>query len=87
MAKVFPLAAALLVGIGWAGAALAQYAYPQYGGYPYYGPPAPPPSWSYDPYTSGLAACPQCSPLYPRDCTTLVPSYGQPSYSPWVERR
>lgn len=80
--------AALLAALSLAGfAALAQgqYAYPAYGGYPYNGPPAPPPAWSYDPYTSGIAACPQWSPWDPRECTTLVPSYGQPSLSPWAE--
>jgi hypothetical protein len=34
------------------------YAYP-YQVDPYYRvPPATPPSWSYDPYTSGMTACP-----------------------------
>ena len=64
----------------------AEYGYPQYDGYVYNRRPVPPPSWSYDPYTSGIAACPQWSYNDPTECTTLVPSYGQPGYSPWVTR-
>ena len=72
-----------LVGPALAGQAQAQYpAYSPYQGYPAYGPPVPPPSWSYDPYTSGLAACPQWYPGDPSSCRDLVPSYGQPLYHP-----
>jgi hypothetical protein len=46
-------------------------------------PPRTPPSWSYDPYTSGMAPCPQG---HPGDMTTcqqrMPPTYGQPSYWP-----
>jgi hypothetical protein len=39
------------------------------------------PSWSYDPYTSGLGPCPQHSPNDSLSCSEqLPPTYGQPSY-------
>ena len=42
---------------------------------------ATPPSWSYDPYTSGLGPCPQHSPNDSLSCSEqLPPTYGQPSY-------
>ena len=56
------------------------YAYP-YQAYPYYPvPAATPPSWSYDPYTSGLTACPQRGRRDPPCSETLFPTYGQPNY-------
>ena len=77
------LAAAVLAGTGAATAARAQYQpYP----YPYpvnpygYQAPAIPPSWSYDPYTSGLTACPQRGHRDPPCSETLFPTYGQPDY-------
>lgn len=43
--------------------------------------PATPPSWSYDPYTSGLGPCPQKSPWDTQTCSQMMPpTYGQPSY-------
>jgi len=63
----------------------AQAPYPMQ--YPNYQAPAPipttPPTWSYDPYTSGLTACPQSNWGNSPQCReTLVPTYGQPNYSP-----
>jgi len=60
-------------------------AQPLYQGYPYpqvaVAPPSPP-SWSYDPYTSGLGPCPQRFPSDPPCSETMRPTYGQPSYWP-----
>lgn len=40
-----------------------------------------PPSWSYDPYTSGQAPCPQKRPGDTEPCSRIMPpTYGQPSY-------
>jgi hypothetical protein len=55
--------------------------------YPYAPPISPaqayPPSWSYDPYTSGQAPCPQKLPGDLRTCEqNMPPTYGQPSYWP-----
>ena len=75
------LAVAALVGATVV--AEAQAPYPMQ--YPNYRAPAPttPPSWSYDPYTSGLAACVQSNWGNSPPCReTLVPTYGQPNYSP-----
>jgi hypothetical protein len=44
--------------------------------------PTTPPSWSYDPYTSGLGPCPQRFPGDPPCKETMEPTYGQPSYWP-----
>jgi hypothetical protein len=42
-----------------------------------------PPSWSYDPYTSGQGPCPQGIPGETGRCRDrMPPSYGQPSYWP-----
>jgi hypothetical protein len=65
--------------------ARAQVLYPATPYYPpppyaYYPVPAPPPSWSYDPYTSGLGPCTQRFPGDPPCSQTVYPSYGQPSY-------
>jgi len=44
---------------------------------------AVPPSWSYDPYTSGQTACPQKRPGDTESCAQMMPpTYGQPSYWP-----
>jgi|HubBroStandDraft_6_1064221.scaffolds.fasta_scaffold443634_1 hypothetical protein len=57
----------------------------QYQAYPSNQVPAPPPSWSYDPYTSGLAPCPQSSPPDLTRCSEqMPPSNGQPNY--WSTR-
>lgn len=83
------LAATLLCGTAVAAAA-------QYPPYPYPPPPYPPapavspaqvypPSWSYDPYTSGQAPCPQKRPGDLQSCRDIMPpTYGQPSY--WPQR-
>jgi hypothetical protein len=42
--------------------------------------PAVPPSWYYNPYTSGLGPCPQRFGGDPPCRETIDPSYGQPSY-------
>jgi hypothetical protein len=79
------LGVVLLVGAGLT--ANAQYYYPAQ----YYSPPAPgyqaapPPSWSYDPYTSGQAPCTQGIHGDLQTCAQkMPPTYGQPSY--WSQR-
>jgi hypothetical protein len=65
--------------------AKAQAPYPAYQAYPNNPPPrsATPPSWSYDPYTSGQAPCPQRMPGDTQTCQQqMPPTYGQPSYWP-----
>ena len=47
---------------------------------PYNQIPATPPSWSYDPYTSGLGPCPQRGAGDDRCSERISPTYGQPSY-------
>jgi len=47
---------------------------------PYAQPPMTPPSWSYDPYTSGLGPCPQRRPSDPPCSVTVSPTYGQPNF-------
>lgn len=78
------LAAGLsLAGLLLVGQAEAQYpAYPYFPGYAYSAPAPTPPSWNYDPYTSGLTPCPQWVPGLTDSCRNLVPSYGQPNYRP-----
>jgi hypothetical protein len=83
-----PLLAALFL-VGSTLAAAAQYApYPPPAPNPYAAPavsPAQvyPPSWSYDPYTSGQAPCPQKRPGDTQPCSEIMPpTYGQPSYWP-----
>lgn len=67
-------------------AATAEAQYPSYTysnnqAYPYGGAPTAPQSWSYDPYTSGLASCPQRSPTDSLTCSQeMPPTYGQPDY-------
>jgi len=62
----------------------ANAAWPQYAQPPLYAQAAPtPPSWSYDPYTSGQAPCPQRMPGDTLTCQQeMPPTYGQPSYWP-----
>jgi hypothetical protein len=82
-------AVAVLVGTTFAGSTEAQYApYPFY--QPYVSYPAPyasspaqslPPSWSYNPYTSGFGPCPQRrDPSDPPCSEQMPPTYGQPSF-------
>ena len=78
-----------LVAIGLTTGALAQYPYQPtlYQPAPYqpapYQTPAHPPSWSYDPYTSGLGPCTQKDHKDLLPCSALMPpTYGQPSYWP-----
>lgn len=84
------MGAAFLVGATLASNVQAQYQpYPYYQPYSYYSyyqpypygqiPPTPP-SWSYDPYTSGLGPCPQWRPGDLPCSETMHPTYGQPSY-------
>ena len=54
----------------------------QYSPYAYSPAPATPPSWSYDPYTSGLSPCPQKTPGDLGKCGDRMPAtYGQPDYA------
>lgn len=81
--KSILLAAAFLAGTSFA--ALAQVPYQVPGPYTYAAPISPaqahPPSWSYDPYTSGQTACPQKRPGDTQPCSQIMPpTYGQPSY-------
>ena len=73
--KYLVLGAALLVE-ATIGAQAQQYQpYPYYHGYP--------PSWSYDPYTSGMTSCPQWFPGQTTPCRDeMPPTYGQPDYRP-----
>lgn len=65
-----------------AGLTVGAAAQPQYPPYPY-APSAAPPSWSYDPYTSGLAPCPQWRQGDTTPCSEqMPPTYGQPNYWP-----
>jgi len=60
--------------------------YPAYGyypSYPYYQAPAAAPSWSYDPYTNGLAACTHWTPGNSQCREQIQPSFGRPSYQPY----
>ena len=77
--------ALLAIGMTFTAAAYAQY--PAYQGQapqgqaPYYNPTHTPPSWSYDPYTSGLGPCTQKDHKDLAPCSDLMPpTYGQPSY-------
>jgi len=69
--------------------AIAAAAQPLYPAYPYAQPypsnpvTAAPQSWSYDPYTSGAAPCPQGMHGDLMTCAEkMPPTYGQPSYRP-----
>ncbi len=76
---------ALLSAIFLVGATLAANAQTYYPAYPYQQAPPRPPSWSYDPYTSGSAPCPQRLPGDQTTCQQqMPPTYGQPSY--WPQR-
>ena len=82
--KCILVGALCLAGAAFAARAEAQYpsyTYSNSQAYPYGGAPATPPSWSYDPYTSGLASCPQHSPNDSLSCSQqMPPTYGQPDY-------
>lgn len=91
LGKSILIGAALLIGATLVGNAQPQYQRPQYQAYPnnqvavappYNQAPAIPPSWYYNPYTSGLGPCPQRYPADPPCRETIDPSYGQPSYWP-----
>ena len=87
-AKSRALARPVLLAIGLLTVAtIAMDAQAQYYPYPYpppaysyYQVPATPPSWSYDPYTSGMAACPQWRHGDPPCSYTMHPTFGQPDY-------
>jgi hypothetical protein len=86
LGKSILISAALLAGATLVANAQAQYqAYPnnQVAVVP---PPnqvsAIPPSWYYNPYTSGLGPCPQRFQADPPCRETIDPSYGQPNYWP-----
>jgi hypothetical protein len=50
---------------------------------PYSPAPARPQAWSYDPYTSGMAPCPQGIHGDLETCAQrMPPTYGQPNYWP-----
>ena len=83
--KYILVGALCLAGAAFAATAQAQqypsYTYSLSQAHPYGAAPATAPSWSYDPYTSGLAACPQHSPNDSLSCSQeLPPTYGQPDY-------
>jgi hypothetical protein len=76
---------ALLAGVALvatAAAAAAQVAY-QPPSVTSYQVPATPPSWSWDPYTSGLGPCVQQNWGNSPPCRDFMePTYGQPNYWP-----
>jgi hypothetical protein len=91
LGKSIFIGAALLVSATLVASAQPQYQQPQYQAYPNNQvavAPLPnpvsaiPPSWYYDPYTSGLGPCPQRYQADPPCRETIDPSYGQPSYWP-----
>jgi hypothetical protein len=85
-----PLLKSVLMGAGFLAAATlgarAQAIYQPYAygpAYPYSPAAAAPQSWSYDPYTSGAAPCPQGVRGDLMKCSEkMPPTYGQPSYWP-----
>ena len=80
--KPLLLAAAICLAGPIAGAGAQPYAYQPY---PAYQPSATPQSWSYDPYTSGAAPCPQGVHGDLQTCAQkMPPTYGQPNY--WPQR-
>jgi hypothetical protein len=77
------LLAALICLAGPIAGARAQSFY--YQPYAAYQPAPSPPSWSYDPYTSCQAPCPQGIHGDLQTCQQkMPPTYGQPSY--WPQR-
>ncbi len=78
LSKSVLMSAVLLTGM-----TLAVEADAQYPAYPYTAAvQRTPPSWSYDPYTSGLGPCPQRFRGDPQCRYTVDPTYGQPDYWP-----
>ena len=76
------LSAIVLLGATFAADAQAQYPQPPYS-YPVGRAPAAPPSWSYDPYTSGLGPCTNWAASDLARCGDLnPPTYGQPTFRP-----
>jgi hypothetical protein len=89
LGKLIVLGGGLLVAAGSAASdARAQYAaepyYPAQYAAPYLAQaPQRPPSWSYNPYTSGMTSCPQRRAGDLETCQQqMPPTYGQPSYWP-----
>jgi hypothetical protein len=77
------LSAMVLLGTTLSANAQTQYPQPPQQPYPYTRVPATPPSWSYDPYTSGLGPCTNWSATDLARCGDLSPpTYGQPTYRP-----
>ena len=79
--------AIILVGAAMAAGAqpLQPTPYPYawfFGPYQYAYTSTTPPSWYYNPYTSGLGPCPQRLPGDPPCSEMISPSYGQPSFWP-----
>jgi hypothetical protein len=81
-----PRKSILLAAMGLIGSTLIADAQPfYYQPYAPYQAPQTPPSWSYDPYTSGAAPCPQGARGDLLKCEQkMPPTYGQPSY--WPQR-
>jgi hypothetical protein len=76
LAKSVLIGAALLAGASTLAGAQVPYQ-PR----PYTPVPATPPSWSYDPYTSGLSPCTQYTPGDLGKCGDRMPAtFGQPSF-------
>jgi len=83
LGKSILIGAVLLVGATFTASAQSYYPAQYYSPYPVYQRPATPPSWSYDPYTSGHTACVQKRPGDTQPCQDIMqPTYGQPSYWP-----
>jgi hypothetical protein len=82
--KSILIGAAILVGATVVANAQPQYQAPPYNQVAVAPPavqvPAVPPSWYYNPYTSGLGPCPQRYGSEPPCREAIDPSYGQPSY-------
>ena len=84
------LARSVLIGAAfWVGATVASQAQYQTGAYNQYQSPPPyrtspvPPSWSYNPYTSGLGPCPQRLASDSESCREqMPPTFGQPDLRP-----
>lgn len=73
---------ALLAAIAF-GASAQTPQWPTVASYPYHPAPSTPPSWSYDPYTSGSTACPQVNRGNSPPCREILsPTAGQPNYKP-----
>ena len=88
MTRIKPVLFGAMILLGASVVADAQTPQPQYAGYPpiqyypYNVPPATPPSWSYNPYTSGLGPCPERALGDDRCAERIAPTAGQPNY--WV---